>query len=385
MNLKNYLQILICFILLFSITVGYRGNAEGESDYILPENGEHVHGFDLESAMSFFPPDTVMMSVGDAAITWAEFFVFLHNAIAQLSYGFMTELDWNEEFFPGQTISESIMDFTSEHAFELLVFEYAVSELGVALSQEDLDLIQDDINAMIESAESMDVLEESLRDNGFMNLDVFKIIRSRDLIQWLLITTLYGEEISDISDDAIARYVEANDYMRAQHILLAFLSEEDGYSLQEIDDNKAELRVLIEDILTRLNERTGDDDFFDYFERLMWEYSDDPGMFTSPDGYLFQPNDMVEPFSDACIALKPGQVSDIVVTSYGYHIILRLPVNYDEVPFSMMYAGYDYSLRMLAIIDDFESRMSHWRESMIVEYSPQFNSINLSEIFVWCD
>jgi len=382
MNLKNSLQIFICLILLLSITVGYRGNfaEEGTPPH---ENGVHDHGFDLDSAMAFFSPDTVMMNAGDAVITWAEFFVFLHNAVSQLSYGFMAEIDWNEEFFPGSSITESIIDFTTEHALELLVFDYAISVLGVTLSQEDLDLIQDDINAMVENAESMEILDKSLNDNGFINLDVFKKLRTREFIPWLLLTTLYGEDLSDISDSTVAEFAEENDFMRAQHILLAFLREEDGYSLQEIDDNKVELRIQIDDILDRLTQRLGDEDFFDYFAELMWEYGEDPGMYASPGGYLFQPEDMVAPFSEACAALRPGQISGVVVTSYGYHILLRVPIDFDETPFSMIYAGYDYSLRMLAIIDDFENRMDQWRDSMAVEYSPQFNSINLSEIFVW--
>jgi len=381
MNLKKYLLPLLCFILLFSLTVACRNSDD------LPDDDDahdsHLHGYNLDAAMAFFAPDTVILSAGDALITWAEFYVFLHNAVSQLTYGFSVELDWDDEFMPEVSFSEGILDYAKEHVLELLVFEYATSLLGVSLSQEDLDLIQDDFDNMVANTESPDTLEDELRENGFMSFEVFKKLREREFLPLLLLTTLYGEELSDIPDDVVADFAEENDFMRAKHILLAFLREEDGHSLQEIDEHKLELRDRMDSILNRLVERYEDDDFLEFFDELMWEYNEDPGMFASPDGYLFQPGDMVAPFSEACAALLPGQISSVVVTSYGYHILLRLPLNYDEVPFSMVYAGYDYSLRMLAIIDDFEYRMDMWRESMNVDFSGQFNSIKLSDIFVW--
>ena len=48
-----------------------------------------------------------------------------------------------------------------------------------------------------------------------------------------------------------------------------------------------------------------------------------PGRATNPDGYVFTPGTMVASFEDAAAALEPGQISGIVESDYGYHIILR--------------------------------------------------------------
>ena len=48
------------------------------------------------------------------------------------------------------------------------------------------------------------------------------------------------------------------------------------------------------------------------------------GLESSPDGYVFSAGKMVEAFESATRSLEPGQLSGIVESEFGYHIILRL-------------------------------------------------------------
>ena len=62
------------------------------------------------------------------------------------------------------------------------------------------------------------------------------------------------------------------------------------------------------------------------FDKLIEKYNDDPGMVANPDGYTFTKNQMVKEFEETSYALKENEISDIVETSYGYHIIQKLPL-----------------------------------------------------------
>jgi peptidyl-prolyl cis-trans isomerase D len=78
---------------------------------------------------------------------------------------------------------------------------------------------------------------------------------------------------------------------------------------------EAEVKAKAEAVLKRV--KAGAD-----FAALAREYSEDTGT-ASQGGYLgpFQRGQMVKAFEDVAFSLKPGEISDLVRTEYGYHII----------------------------------------------------------------
>jgi parvulin-like peptidyl-prolyl isomerase len=91
--------------------------------------------------------------------------------------------------------------------------------------------------------------------------------------------------------------------------------EVDAYIAQHPELDIKQNRAKAEDVLKRV--RAGED-----FAKLAKEFSTDPGS-KEKGGDLgwFGHGQMVPEFEQAAFALKPGQVSDIVESKFGYHII----------------------------------------------------------------
>ena len=88
-----------------------------------------------------------------------------------------------------------------------------------------------------------------------------------------------------------------------------------------------EKRAKAEELLAQLQ---GAEDQEALFDQLMAEYSEDTaadGTVNGAEGYTAAPGQMVPPFEEAALALGDYELSGIVESSFGYHILLRLPLN----------------------------------------------------------
>ncbi len=122
-----------------------------------------------------------------------------------------------------------------------------------------------------------------------------------------------------VSDDDVKKFYDENpaqfeqpEMVRASHVLIATKDTKTGSDLSE--DAKKEKLKLAQSIVEKA--RKGED-----FAKLAKEYSDDPGSKDKGGEYTFPRGQMVPEFESAAFSLKTNQVSDVVTTQFGYHII----------------------------------------------------------------
>jgi peptidyl-prolyl cis-trans isomerase C len=119
------------------------------------------------------------------------------------------------------------------------------------------------------------------------------------------------EDAKKFYDDNPARF-EQPEMVRASHILL--MTTDPKTNSEMTADQKAAKRKQMEGILKRA--RAGED-----FAALAKEFSEDPGSKDKGGEYKFPRGQMMPEFEAAAFSLNTNQVSDIVTTKYGYHII----------------------------------------------------------------
>ena len=113
------------------------------------------------------------------------------------------------------------------------------------------------------------------------------------------------------------KYYEENkddfytDTVKASHILLKTI-DDNGNELS--DKKKKEAKKKAEEALKKV--KSGED-----FAQVAKEYSEDSTASNGGELGTFGKGQMVSEFENAAFSMKPGEISDIIKTQYGYHII----------------------------------------------------------------
>jgi NIMA-interacting peptidyl-prolyl cis-trans isomerase 1 len=130
-----------------------------------------------------------------------------------------------------------------------------------------------------------------------------------------------GFETADTRCLAIARATRESrkgnepEKISVKHILVKFAGAKNA---------KADIKRSRGDACTRALEARKQLQAGEPFANVVAEYSDEPGA-ASREGLVgsIKRSDVAAPFADAAWELKPNEVSHVVETDFGYHIIMR--------------------------------------------------------------
>lgn len=141
-------------------------------------------------------------------------------------------------------------------------------------------------------------LKELTRKDIIINNFVQKEIASKITVSDKDAEKFYNDNLSKFKQD---------DSVKASHILI-------GVDAKATDEDKKKARAKAEDLLKKV--KAGED-----FAALAKANSTCPSSAQGGDLGFFGKGQMVPAFEKAAFALKPGEVSDVVETQFGYHII----------------------------------------------------------------
>ena len=167
------------------------------------------------------------------------------------------------------------------------------------------------------NAPSEEAFNAQLKEMGMTKDQVLQAMAEQATAEAVLLRELKIKVTDDdlrkfYNDTNNATKFEQPERVRASHILLM---TQDPQTNQELSaDAKAAKRKTMEGLLKRA--KAGED-----FGKLAKEFSEDPGSKDTGGEYTFPRGQMVPEFESTAFGLKTNEVSEIVTTQYGYHII----------------------------------------------------------------
>jgi peptidyl-prolyl cis-trans isomerase C len=187
-----------------------------------------------------------------------------------------------------------------------------LEEAGRQGTQPEQKLVDDRYNETVGRFSSAEEFQTALNSMG-LSKEAFQ----EEIKEDLMIEVLLDEQLKDVkkvSDEEVSAFYRDHpesfrspEQVRASHILITV---DEGAT----DEQRAQKRLELAGLKGEV-EKGAD------FGQLAGQHSDCPSKARGGDLGYFERGKMVKPFSDAAFAMKVGDVSEIVETQFGYHLI----------------------------------------------------------------
>lgn len=323
---------------------------------------------DMCAYLTGYSADEVVATAQGVEVTVGELLYWMCATLDEmLSYYYyyygVTELPWDETDESGETtFARFVLQDALDFALMQRLVEKKAREAGLTVRQKDKDAVQAAMESLKEDAAAQGVTAEELLWEQGLTPELFLWNYECDYLYQAIADMKFGDQIP--SEESLRAEKEKEGYYRVKHILQATVDTATGQPLDE--ETAAKKKAVAEDLLKQLKESK---DLLPVFDRLMVSHSEDPGLVSNPDGYEFQANTNIDPaFEEAALALKDGELSDIVEGVSGYHIILRLPLDVSQQ-------------RNEAIKENMSGLVETWTEEAAPQTTEVFDALDSKEFY----
>ncbi len=290
----------------------------------------------IEAALGY-PGDTVFFTLDGDEVTASDYFCWLIRNVDYITSAYVQMgypgIDWNEDV-GGITAKEFLKNEAMTNAKMGWIIEKMAGEMSIKLDAEDEKAYADQRAAAVEAEGS---------EEAYLNYLHSVLLTDETMKDTINLSALYakiqeayqnGEAAGDQTPptkEETADFMESMGILKAKHILFLTMDPNLQGSTPYTPEKIAQQKAKAEEVLAQL-QAASPEELPALFDSLMQEYSEDSGLSTNPEGYLFSTNPdgvkfsgrMVPEFEEGTAALDYNQISGLINSTYGYHIILRL-------------------------------------------------------------
>ena len=224
--------------------------------------------------------------------------------------------DWEAEVEPGVSVKDYILRDALDTAKMYVIVEKWAEDYGVTLSEASEQALDQELKSAAEQMGGEEAMARYLASRGLSEESYRWMARLFYLYANMLSLTKGEGSPLYISDETLYQYEDITpETVLADHILLLFPEDE---------SQREAARESMEQVLSTIR---SDEDPAAAFQYVADNYSEDEGRAYYPNGYLVTADaPYVQTFKDTALALEEYEISDVVESEFGWHIIMRKPL-----------------------------------------------------------
>lgn len=263
------------------------------------------------------------LEVGSYTVTYDLYRYFYLNYRDEMEYLYTDENGTVDTASLDRAVREQV-----ENAVRGLYGSVALAaDYGITPSDGDVKAAMLEYVDAIKTYYDTDAKYKAELEANYMTENVFEFLMSVDSLEDKLFPVLVSDGgVIEDNDEKLLEMFRGDAFVRAKQI---FIENDEG---EDAEQNRA----IAEEALAAYKDGES-------LDTLIGRYSEDYSM--PSEGYYFTYLEMIEEFESAAFALKDGEVSSVVESDDGFHIIVRLPKDeaYLSDNFSDLKAQYQTS------------------------------------------